>query len=196
MIISYDPGFGNIKVCILGQTAVIQSSVSRPNRLGMAGVGMKTHTCQEIELDPGGTYAVGAGSWNTGQPLGGMDWSDLVSEPRQALFFSAISMLLSPGKYDLELVVGLPVKLLQNESEANMAFAQLRGFKGAHRFMSAGDVFELSINRITPVAQPVGAYTDWLLSSDLKPRKDGKHSEVAILDIGMNTLDLYVVRDG
>jgi hypothetical protein len=42
----------------------------------------------------------------------------------------------------------------------------------------------------------VGAYADWLLDNELRIRKNGRQAEVAVLDIGMNTLDLYVVQDG
>ena len=46
------------------------------------------------------------------------------------------------------------------------------------------------------LAQPVGAYANWLLDEELSLRRSGRKAEVAILDIGFNTLDLYVVQGG
>ena len=40
----------------------------------------------------------------------------------------------------------------------------------------------------------MGAYADWLLDSEGHVRQGGGASEVAVLDIGMNTLDLYVIQ--
>ena len=45
------------------------------------------------------------------------------------------------------------------------------------------------------LAQPVGAYADWLLDEEVHIRKNGRQAEVAVLDIGMNTLDMYVIQD-
>jgi hypothetical protein len=46
------------------------------------------------------------------------------------------------------------------------------------------------------VPQPLGAYADWLLDDNLQPRKNAAQAETAVLDIGMNTVDLFAVRGG
>lgn len=56
--------------------------------------------------------------------------------------------------------------------------------------------YRINISRLKVLAQPVGAYADWLLDDELHIRKGGRQSEVATLDLGMNTLDLYVIQEG
>lgn len=40
------------------------------------------------------------------------------------------------------------------------------------------------------------AYVDWLYDAGMQLRPNGSKAEVAVMDIGMNTLDLYVVQGG
>ena len=56
-------------------------------------------------------------------------------------------------------------------------------------FRIGEDEWILHISRLKVLAQPVGAYADWLFNPELQMRKKGRKSEIAVLDIGMNTLD-------
>jgi len=207
MIIALDPGFGNTKTTTGHHAAVIQTAVSTPNHIGMADIGMKKQTKSNLVSINGANYAVGQNAWNLGAPIGGMDFSNLVSEPRLALFYAAFAEAenghrdhIADQYKDNTLVIGLPVPLLQNEAETRLVLSDLKKMKRWHEFTYNKDPYRLEISKIKVLAQPVGAYTDWLLSwelgGDLVPRKGGKDSEVAILDIGMNTLDLYVIQNG
>lgn len=213
MIVALDPGYGNTKVCANGLVATIQSAVARPKMIGMAAVGMKTAApamgVSMFDAQAGGkstSFVVGYGAWRWGDPLGGMDFTALSSEPRRALFYSALAQIVAPGKHVIDhLVIGLPVPLLQDQGQAEMMFSSLKGFKGIHAFEadipligggSRRESYQLDIRRLQVLAQPVGAYANWLISDELKPRKGANVAEVAVMDLGMNTLDLYVVQGG
>lgn len=196
MIIALDPGYGNTKVVANGDIGVVQSAVARPVEIGQAATGMKAAKIA-IEVGFGNhVFVVGPGSWRWGEPIGSMDYADLASPARKALFYAGIAAVLEPGKHEADLVIGLPVPLLQDELQAQMVFSGLRAYKGHHTFMVEEQAYQVQIKRIKVLAQPVGAWADWLLNEDLHIRRGMGQAEVAILDLGMNTLDLYVIQGG
>jgi len=126
-----------------------------------------------------------------------MDYTALSSPARKSLFYAGLAELFSPGKYEIDyLVIGLPVPLLQDELQAEMIFRSLRAYKGMHTFVVDGEPYRFLVRLGKRLAQPVGTWADWLLNDDLHIRKGGGQAEVAVLDIGMNTLDLYVIQGG
>jgi Actin like proteins N terminal domain len=199
-ICALDPGFGNTKVTIDGKVAVLQSAVARPRAIGMAASGLRTvEIADQVTLESG-AYVAGEHAWDWGEPLGGLDYAALASEPRRALFYAGVARLLPPGSHQLELFIGLPVPLMQDESQYALVIESLRaGYKRAHAFSTPAGQYCLEIQTLRTMAQPAGAWADWFIESTpsgLRARKGGKEAEVAILDIGMNTLDLIVVRGG
>jgi hypothetical protein len=94
------------------------------------------------------------------------------------------------------MVIGLPVPLLKDETQSQAVLGGLKAYKGSHHFQMEKGSYTINIPRLKVLAQPVGAYADWLLDDQLFIRKGGRRSEVATLDLGMNTLDLYVIQDG
>jgi hypothetical protein len=196
-VIALDPGYGNTKVCVNGATASIQSAVARPQSTGMATIGMKTASqILSVELE-GQAFAIGPGAWHWGNMLTSRDYSALASPERKALAFTTLAQLLDPGEYDFELmVIGLPVPLLKDETQSQAVLGGLKAYKGEHCFQLAQGAYRINISRLKVLAQPVGAYADWLLDDELRIRKGGRQAEVATLDLGMNTLDLYVIKDG
>jgi hypothetical protein len=196
-IVALDPGFGNTKVCIEGKTAYIQSAVTRPKQIGKAGIGIKVSNHITHVLFDQHHFAVGPGSWDWGEPLGSLDYTSLASAEKKSLFYAVLAQLLEPGEYQIQyLMIGLPVPLLEDTSQSENILNSLKAYKGEHHFEVQGQRYHLSISRLKVLAQPVGAYSDWLIDSDLRVRKNGEQAEVAILDIGMNTLDLFVLQGG
>ena len=95
-----------------------------------------------------------------------------------------------------QMIVGLPVPLLKDELQAQAVLEELKAYKDAHQFTFNDEEYNLVIQRLKVLAQPVGAYADWLLDNELHLRKGGRQAEVGVLDLGMNTPDLYVIQDG
>ncbi len=196
-ILALDPGFGNTKVCINGHVALMQSAIARPQSVGMAAIGMKTTSQVKLIRLEGYEFAIGPGAWHWGNLLTSRDYSAIASPERRALAFGTLANLLEPGEYVVHLmVIGLPVNLLQDEIQAQAVLGGLKAYKGLHIFTTDQGEYAISIQRLKALAQPVGAYADWLFDGDLRLRRGGRQAEVAILDLGMNTLDLYAIQDG
>ena len=196
-VIAVDPGYGSIKICIDRQTVLLPSAVARLKEIGKADIGMKAMSQAQTIQFGWHTYAVGEGAWHWGEPLTNRDYSAINSPERMALIFAAIAELLSPGEYIIEvLVIGLPVPLLMDSSQSEAVMNGLKTYKGEHAFETPKGKYKLTFQKLKVLAQPVGSYADWLLDEELRIRKNGRQAEVAVLDIGLNTLDLYCVLDG
>ena len=196
-VIAYDPGFGNTKVCVDGRVSTLQSAVSRPQSIGLAAIGMKTagRNVPIVEF-ANQRLAVGPGSWNLGQPLTSLDYYSLVTPERLALFYAALSEVVPSDLQSVTLVIGLPVPLLQDKSQAELVLESVKQLKRVHEFSIGDSNFVFNIHAIKVLAQPVGAYIDWLYDDQFNIRSGANKAEVAIIDIGLNTLDLYVVMGG
>ena len=196
LILAYDPGFGNTKVASEKAVHVLQSAVARPHEIGMAAKGMETQARpQTVTLAGGLSFVAGAGAWAWGEPLSTLDFNDLTSPQRQALFYAALSHLLPAGEHIIDLqVIGLPVPLLQDELQAKAVMAGLGKYKSVHEFSVDGMKYSLLVKKLNALPQPVGSYANWMLNTEGHLRQGGTNAEVAVLDIGMNTLDLYVIQ--
>src|SRR3972149_493557 len=195
-VIAVDPGFGNTKVCMDGRVSMLQSAVAEPREIGLATLGVKVHSDVRSVKFGGRTFGVGAYSWLWGAPRGSMDYTAIASPDRRALFYATLSDLLRPNSQieDAVLIIGLPVPLLMDAEQAAHVKTGLKDLKRTHTFETSGCQFSVVITQIKALAQPVGAYMDWLYTDDLKPRPGGTQAEVAVMDIGMNTPDLYVLQ--
>lgn len=202
-IIALDPGFGNTKVAMdhfdhYGyQVNSIQSSVSRPSSIGQAAIGMATSLGARLVQFADFEFCVGTSAWTWGRSLTNLDYSALASPERKALFYGALASLVPSGEYEArQLVIGLPVPLLQDGELTSQVLDGLRQFKGDHQFCVDGNSYNFTFDRVKVLAQPVGAYGNWLLGPDYQPVTARLNGEAAVLDIGMNTLDLYVIKGG
>ena len=196
-IIAVDPGFGDIKLLVNNRVVKVTSAIARARSVGMAGIGMKSASQANTILYGRETYVIGEGAWHHGDMLTNRDYSALSSPERKALVFGAVAQALAADEYVFEtMVIGLPVPLLMDEVQGQAIMGGLKSYKGTHEFSTEKGEYKVIINRLKALAQPVGAYADWLLDDELRIRKNGRNAEVAVLDIGMNTLDLYVIQDG
>lgn len=196
LILAYDPGFGNTKVASEKGVHVLQSAVAHPHEIGMAAKGLEIQARpQTVTLASGLSFVAGAGAWAWSEPLSTLDFNDLTSPQRLALFYAALSHLLPAGEHIIDLlVIGLPVPLLQDELQAKAIMAGLAQYKSVHEFSVDGMKYSLLVKKLNALPQPVGAYADWMLNAEGHLRQGGTNAEVAVLDIGMNTLDLYVIQ--
>ncbi|MBN2385570.1 MAG: ParM/StbA family protein [Anaerolineales bacterium] len=173
------------------------SAVARPHEIGLAARDLETQARpQTVTLASGLSFVAGAGAWAWGEPLSTLDFNDLTSPQRLALFYATLSQLLPPGYHTVDLlVVGLPVPLLQDELQAKAVMAGLAQYKKVHEFAVDNKGYSIEIKGLRAFPQPVGAYADWMLNEEGHIRQGGGEAEVAILDIGMNTLDLYAIQN-
>lgn len=198
-IIALDPGYGNTKVCLNGQTGIIQSSIARPITVGSAGIGMgRLVKANRISFDHN-TYVIGKDAWQWGTPISSKDFAALASPERKALFLGALSTLIAEGRTSFDgMVIGLPVPLLRDQQQFEAVKVSLKRYENWETGFTVNDKkYEIQLPaHIKVIAQPVGAFMDWLMDDSLRVRKIHPTAQIAILDIGMNTLDLFVVENG
>jgi hypothetical protein len=193
-ILVIDPGFGNTKVCFNGATTTIQSAVVKPVHVGEAIDGMRISQAARRVVFDGLEFAVGEGAWNWGRSLGSMDYAGIVGPERLALIYGALSQVAQPGDLgECQMVIGLPVPLLMDEGQMKSIKEALKRLKREHSFVTEGSEYRCVITGISYRAQPMGAFYDWQLNADLSVRDGSAAMTVAVLDVGMNTLDLFVV---
>jgi hypothetical protein len=99
----------------------------------------------------------------------------------------------------VSLLVGLPIHVLQGEDSRVVQQAVRDGLRGAHTWVADGREQAIQITTVRLTSQPVGAMFDYLLDDEGRmpaSRQAALREEIGILGIGMNTLDLLVVRGG
>jgi predicted transcriptional regulator len=208
LFIALDPGFGNTKICIDGRVSCQQSAVARPVEIGQAASGMRVaaDSGQRVAFDDF-EFIVGAGSWRWGHAIGSMDYAGIVGPERLALMYAGIAAVtaqvyvdagrpMAEDLGDVYLIVGLPVPLMQDNAQMALIIDSLRKLKREHRFICDGAQIRFDVVGIKSIAQPVGAYMDWLYTDELNMREGAERADVAIVDLGMNTLDLFVLERG
>lgn len=198
LFIALDPGFGNTKVASNGQVSCQQSAVARPVEIGLAAAGMRVadDKVKRVAFDSF-DFVVGAGAWRWGNSISGMDYAGLVGPERLALMYAGIAEVCAPGNIgEVCLIVGLPVPLMQDTAQMDPVIAGLKKLKRDHCFTVNGLQYSLTIIKAQAVPQPLGAYMDWVYNDDLHTRQGASKAEVAVVDLGMNTLDLYVIERG
>jgi len=200
-IIGRDPGAGNEKIRIDKAYGVIQSAVSIPRDIGKAGMGMKSAGSHaKIVSVNGHTYAVGEGAGDRGRLKSSMDFSSFASPERNALMYAALAQVFDQLEITelkgAKMVIGLPVPLLEDMQQAEAVIASLKGLYGDHSFEVEGKPYHVEIVTIEALAQPVGAYLDWLYDDNIQPRAGASKAEVMVIDGGMNTLDVYALKAG
>ena len=103
----------------------------------------------------------------------------------QPLVYAALATCLNGGPYQASLLAGLPVEVLQ---EKETVMKQLRAWLvGAHQFSLNGQPYQITIDKVVPVAQPLGAYCNFNLSYQgrwLKPAKD-RQVPTIVVDIAL-----------
>jgi hypothetical protein len=99
----------------------------------------------------------------------------------------------------LSLMVGLPIAAMLGE-ETRATQQAVRAFlQGTHTWRADEAGHAATIEAVRLTSQPVGALFDHLLTEEgeMPPdRRAAFRKEIGILGIGMNTLDLLVVRNG
>lgn len=147
-----------------------------------------------------GVCQVGLGAELCGRPTERQDFARLAEGPElRALSYTALGQLLGPGAHTLAVTVGYPVEVLADKELAKTLLRLLRAWLvGEHTFTLDGQDYHLYITAVNVLAQPAGAYFAWGLDDTghwYRPAAD-LQAQVAIADLGFNTLDLFTVQAG
>lgn len=200
-----DPGFGGIKTAYVnGQgpqactlPAVVASGSLKQSELS-TGLGrgravQQPHsTCFE-----GYNYLVGPNVHHHARPVERLDFQRLSDGPElKALVYTSMWQALGDGDHCLNLLIGLPVEILQDRSLSSSTLYQLRAWLvGEHEFSVDGEITSLTINQVKAMAQPLGAFFCW--GADDRGQwvqSDDPHAKFAVGDVGFNTFDAFVIE--
>ncbi|MEA2008848.1 MAG: ParM/StbA family protein [Chloroflexota bacterium] len=148
-------------------------------------------------------YLVGPNIADFGTSINQLDHSRfLIGGPvERAKLYATLGSLLGQGEHTLSMMVGLPVSVVIEKSEE--ARAALKSWmEDTHVFSFDGQKSVVHIERIHTIMQPVGTFFAWGLDdaglwtqTDYNP-KSNSFTEIAVGDIGFNTADALVIRDG
>ncbi len=151
----------------------------------------------------GSTYLVGANVAQYARPVERMDFLRLVEGPEiRALTYTALGKLLGPGAHTVHLMAGLPVEVMGDRDAAQTTLKGMRNWLvGEHAFVLDGASYVLKIQEkahLQVMAQPAGSFFAWGLDDRGVWRRpqDDLQAQVAVCDIGFNTLDLFTVQGG
>jgi len=151
-----------------------------------------------IETDAGAFY-VGDGAHDWGRPVENLDFDRLAGAPEMRVLFLGAMTHYGAEAEPITLIVGLPIEALTGE-DASTTKREVRSFlRGTHSWIADGETHSVTVEDVLITSQPVGAMFDYLLtdSGAMTPdRRAAFKSEIGIVGIGMNTVDLLVVRNG
>jgi hypothetical protein len=157
----------------------------------------------------GGTrFHVGTGAHDHGRPIENLDDERFGHSPENsALRWGAFSVYIQtygPPSGPIESVVGLPQSTFTLDESKNIVSGVKAAMTGCHRWQVENGAakarsYEVEVARITVTSQAAGALFDYLLNEEgtfIPERKPAFKQEIGVISIGMNTLELLVLRDG
>ncbi|RLD02740.1 MAG: hypothetical protein DRI56_13675 [Chloroflexota bacterium] len=169
------------------------------SRLGQGKSAITPHVVEYADAQ----YLVGPNISDFGTSINQLDHSRFfIGGPAErAKLYATLGSLLGEGEHTLSMMVGLPVSVVIEKSQE--ARSSLKSWmEDTHTFKFDGQQTTVHIERIHTIMQPVGTFFSWGLNdagawvqSEYDP-KANSYAEVAIGDIGFNTADTLVVRDG
>ena len=208
--IALDPGFGGFKIAGIDRdsgevvTRVLPSVVGIGNTdmglLSLAGVVRSTRRRVPFRVSYDGVERlVGPNVEDYARPVERLDFQRLTDTPElRALTYAAMYSLLGEGEHEVNVVVGFPVEVLQAGDAKAVVRGLSRWLVGRREFSVDGKDAAVTVRKVFPLAQPVGAFFEWGLdlSGQWVRSKEDLKDIVAVLDMGFNTLDLFTVQGG
>jgi hypothetical protein len=203
--ISIDPGNGYFKGGVAEDNQIrvaLLPSVVGIGRLdtGLAGRGLGRQKADKPRLVTIGksVYLAGQNVADYGRPVERLDPGRFVDGGElRALFYATLGDLLDPGATSVAIVVGLPVEVLQQDDAKRTVREMRKWMKKIHRFSIGPDPYRVTVKDVQVVAQPLGAYFAWGAGTQgtwIREKGDMAAS-VAFLDVGFQSLDLFVVKN-
>jgi hypothetical protein len=200
VVLSFDPGFGNIKVFGIQGPLVMQSSVAvGGGEMLQRMVGLRVaHLPLRVETSAGVFY-VGDGAHDWGRPVENLDFDRLNGSPEMLALFLGAMTRYGVTDESITLIVGLPIATLMGETAQHTQEAVVSFLRGTHTWRADGVTQTITISQVRITSQAVGAMFDYLLTAEGEMPSDRRiafKGEIGVLGIGFNTLDLLVVRGG
>lgn len=201
-VMGIDLGFGNIKLADRHGTQVHAShlSLATGERFVDAIGDGKQKRADRVEFG-GHSFYAGQYAAYEGMPVGNLGYDRLTGslEIRALLYSSwARHMEGSRIRVPIDAVVGLPFAMLKEDQAAATHAAMNEWLLGDHSWSWNGQSFKMSVGSVTIKPQAGGALFDYVLNMDGSPNANASvlRSEVGIISIGYNTVELMVLDNG
>jgi len=187
-------GFGETDMGLL------QTGLTRQKRLNLF----------DVLINQGQHLLVGPDVKLVARPVERTDFDRLGYAPEtQALIYAVLVQLiqavarkaeivLTDQVIHLGLLVALPVQVLQSPEARSIVATLENWLVGEHTFNVDGQPYRLYIHSLKAMAQPLGSFFEWGLSTDgqwQRAQADLK-ANIGVLDQGFNTLDLFTLSGG
>jgi hypothetical protein len=199
----FDAGMGALKLW-LGLDAYLEfiSQVSvNGARHSSTTLGLKSSKPPLHIWVNGQSFYVGPRSHDWGRPIESLDYERLTGAPEMiALFYGALTQVIEriPSDVRLHLTVGLPYGSVSGaEGDANIV-AVRKWMERKHEWIADDKPCSVHVASVKVATQATGALFDYLLDDAGKfipERKGGFKTEVGVVSIGFNTVELQVVRN-
>lgn len=205
MNIGIDLGMGACKLYGPDGGIILPSHVAiADGRVVSRLAGMKTtRPPLKITVD-GRSFYVGDNAHDFGRPVENLDYERLSGAPemRAIVYGTLTNYARAHGGIDepLTLYVGMPLEPLTGEADQvrETVTAVRDWLRGRHEWMADGVDRAVEVADVKITSQPTGALFDYLLDSDgrfVASRKGHLKSEIGIISVGFNTVELLVVQD-
>ena len=205
-IIAVDPGFGGMKVATVMDNEMIHCEVIPSvvgvgtTRMGLLNAGFRTGKKEEplaVVFD-GTSYLVGHNVARYARPRERLDFLRLAEGPElRALLYAALWKITGPGRHTVNLMLGLPVEVIKDDAQAQTTMRKLREWVvGEHGFTVNREETTIRIVAVNATSQPLGALFAWGANLNGGLSAEMATGTIAVCDIGFNTLDLFVIRNG
>jgi hypothetical protein len=156
----------------------------------------------------GNRFHVGIGAHDCGRPIENLDEERFGHSPDNgalrcgafSIYIQAYGLVSGP----IESVVGLPQSTFTLDASKHIVSSVKAAMSGHHRWRVENGLVktrshEIEVARVTVTSQAAGALFDYLLDEEgafIPKRKSAFKQEIGVMSIGMNTLELLVLRDG
>jgi hypothetical protein len=203
ILIGFDAGMGAIKLYGESGGLQFQSQVAHNGTQKVAAVmGLSRQIAPLHVRSAQGSFYVGPDAHAWGREVENLNYDRLAGAPEMfALLFGSLTRYIQKhGPFDrpLSIVVGMPQEPLSGDEAQGNINAVKKWMTGKHQWQADGEDYTVEIAEVKVTSQPVGALFDYLLSADgrfIPNRKAAFKSEVGIISIGFNTIELLVVQD-
>ncbi len=198
--LAFDPGFGNTKLYGQEGGVMLPSSVSATSATGaLRMAGLRAAKPPLLIETSAGSFAVGEHAHDWGRPVENLDLDRLTASPETMALFYGVLTKYDVASPQISLVIGLPISATIDPASQEILSTIRSSFRGNHTWLADGQTRAAGVDRVRVTSQPVGAMFDYLLDEEgnmSASRQIALKGEIGIVGIGMNTVDLLVVRNG
>ncbi len=201
-LVAFDPGANAAKARAKPGTVTVPSTIAVNGQAHVHGLaGLRSRRRPLTIAFDGGEFVVGAGAHDFGRPVENLDFERLTGSPEmRALFYATLTCLFDGHlPKQINLLAGLPIASMTGDSAPETIKRVKAFFTGEHQWQADAVVQHTEIATAQVTGQPVGALFEFFLTDDgaVHPaRREDYKKEVAVLNLGMSTVDLLTSRQG